>query len=256
MNTHTNFQNPEVIRNGTDIAYKFNILNSQLSSTIQLKPSDNQVFITQSLGRSEGLSAFYDSFLIFSNKFFTKKYTLDAFEKYVKHNVTLPQLGTKSVTAKFTPDYFYFTQKGILLNWSCQIIAEDKSDDFEFPELVEARTAPASPAVQNTAKMAGPFLNDLGLEEVNEIAQISDAPLIDIADEDENSDNILSDMSRSLERSKVREARLKARLARLKAERTTEKYLSKYGATYSDLDDSEPETEVEDSEDNDSEGEN
>lgn len=248
MNAMCEFQNPEIIRNGMDIAYKFNIIHSDISSTIQLHYGNNgnidKSNILHELTSNKSLPSFYNNFLIFSNKFFTKKYTPDTFRKYVTNEVTVPQLSPNlhsPVCAIFKPDNFYFTQKGIILNWSHTIV-ESKLDDFEFPELVET--------TKDTAKLhVNLSVNDL--EEVNEIEQMSGAPLIDLVDEDEDSENIVSDMSRNLERSKVREARLKARLARLKAERTTEKYLSKYGATYSDLEDSETETDVDDDDDDD-----
>ena len=137
-----------------------------------------------------------------------------------------------------------------MLWWSGKKIEED----FELPELIEPTDIQTKvqqltqDLVTNIPVQFEPKTSqDLEEVEFNQIQGTSDdSPMIDLdkEDGDGDSDDTVQEMARSVARSKVREARLKAKIARLKAERSTEKYLNKYGATYSDLDDSESEVDT------------
>jgi len=218
-----------------------------------------------------GFGKFISNFITFANSFFSKKYTEENFKKYLKHSI-ITHLDNNLVgdVIHIYPDSFVFTLKGVTLNWRVEkAVSEDGS--FEFPDLImppvgivpaqvsAALSAPSAPSVlthtENTAKnivtasMAIPIQSEQQststIQEVDDIS--SSQPVLDLDQKDDSEDAValVKEMARVVERSKVREARLKAKIARLKAERSTEKYLTKYGETYSDLDDSEYETETE-----------
>ncbi|NDG28136.1 MAG: hypothetical protein EB120_13300, partial [Proteobacteria bacterium] len=193
---------------------------------------------------------FYDEFLNFSNRYFSKKYTIEYLKTHLKHIYDFA-LSYKPV--KIFPTYFLFTSKGIFLNYSC---IDLPTDEYVLPELIAPTAQPPQPSnilsypnstdtpIQLHPEDSKSTANTTTVNPLVEEVNIDEAPILDL-DEDSNSDALVAEMSRAVARSKVREARLKARIARLKAERSTEKYLAKYGASYSDLDDSETETEAE-----------
>jgi hypothetical protein len=238
------FAPPVTTRNGTDIAYKFNIVKTNtvisdwFNNIDELKAIEELKKVIILRQNKEDFN-FYNEFLNFSNSYFSKKYTFDSFKKYLDHQISFLK-NTKPL--RIYPNSFIFTTKGIFLNWHCE-------DDSLLPELIEPTDAHhvASQSTAQTHVRTQAADIPIQLEQsvaVPEEVNLDGAPILDL-DEISNSDTLVAGMSRAFARSKVREARLKARIARLKAERTTEKYLSKYGATYSDLEDSETETETE-----------
>lgn len=239
------FAPPVTIRNGTDIAYKFNIIktntvvNDSFNNTEELKSIEELKKVIILRQNKEDLN-FYHEFLNFSNNYFSKKYTFDNFKKYLDHQISFFK---NTTPLKIYPISFVFTTKGIFLTWNCE-------DDSLLPELIEPTAVHhiasqvAAPAKNQTHVRTHTADIPIQLEQsgtVPEEVSLDGAPILDL-DEISNPDTLVAGMSRAVARSKVREARLKARIARLKAERSTEKYLSKYGATYSDLDESESET--------------
>ena len=264
----THFKHPETQQRDGQIAYVFQIIKSEISSTMVLTNKDTQQ-LTPWL--NVGFGKFISNFITFANSFFSKKYTEENFKKYLKHSI-ITHLDNNLVgdVIHIYPDSFVFTLKGVTLNWRVEkAVSEDGS--FEFPDLImppvgivpaqvsAALSAPSAPSVlthtENTAKnivtasMAIPIQSEQQststIQEVDDIS--SSQPVLDLDQKDDSEDAValVKEMARVVERSKVREARLKAKIARLKAERSTEKYLTKYGETYSDLDDSEYETETE-----------
>lgn len=255
----TVFSNPEVIRNGTDISYKFSVNSKEDNITsittlfVRNGPSiDTNIFF------SNCCLLFYSEFLQFANKFFSKKYTWEVFKKNLIHNINYPSSGPNEQIITLTPSSIIFTSKGIHINWDILRTRNIDSNDYELPELIESTVQPQTQSqtqsqtqtqsqsqLQPQSQSQTQMSNTTPIQPYEEVSDIEQETTgCHVISLDNDSDSMLSDMSRSLARSKVREARLKARVARLKAERTTEKYLNKYGATYSDFEDSETEGET------------
>lgn len=237
---------PELIKEpGGKISYIFKFLPSlDLKFIVEL--TDKNIHNTQNLDTIVKLLPlkndnnvlyrnFIQKFIDETRQYFSKKYTVDTFEKLLNHRIESVRRINENESAEFRildncifyPISMVFINQGINLVWKVEHKIASENILITLPDIQES-------------------------DETNKSGEGTDK-LIEIHDfekdleQDNNLEMPYEQLSREVALSKVKESRLKAKLAYVQAQISTDNYLKKYGGHSDDFEDSDF---YEDSDDN------
>lgn len=195
--------------------YTFAILASgPLREPLEIKTPVNQTTLEGQLmsdlgEKREWLVTFITAFLSATEKYFTKKYTVDALLKHLQHTLHIEGSTEDANQVMFVPTEIIIFQGRFTLTWKANM----ETLRIAIPDLEETDET------------------NVPMKDITELLAIDDLE----ADLQKGPEEmVMEDSSRHYEKRKVKEARLRARLAQYKAERAMSRYLEKYGTEPSD----------------------
>lgn len=188
-------------------------VSGPLRDPIEIKTPVNQPTLEGQLlsdlgEKKEWLVTFITAFLSATEKYFTKKYTVEALLKHLQHSVHIEGSTEDANQVTFVPAEVIIFQGRFTLTWKAMM----EAICIAIPDLEETN-------------------ENVLMKDVTELLSIDDLEG-DLQKGPE--ETVTEDSSRHYEKRKVKEARLRARLAQYKAERAMSRYLDKYGTEPSD----------------------
>jgi len=130
------------------------------------------------------------------------------------------------VTLTFSPAFMIISSKEMILDW--QLVKSLPSEPFISADFLESTTPrPQSPVLIAPGPSDAPGIRTIQIQNTVDSSEalvpVNDLPLSDILELESES------KEKTMEKQRIREARLKVALAKLKAERMAQKYYMRYG---------------------------
>lgn len=237
---------PELVKDGNGkISYVFKFLeNLDLKYKVELNDKNidkttthqNLIDLLPLTSKKDELYLkFLEKFIDETRQYFSKKYTVETFNKILIHSVKCVIRDKEDSldnfkaldTLIFYPNSMIFMNQSINLLWTVEHKIFSETILITLPDIQESNDSDK-------------------LIEINDFNEFK---------EDLNNEMPYEQLSREATLSKVREARLKAKLAYIRAQISTDNYLKKYGGSPDDFEDSDFDDETDDEDESQSQNE-
>jgi len=174
----------------------------------------------------DGITSLLTEFIEKSKQWFASPLKLESSLRRLKHRWPEIEKTNNYAILKIYPEALFITAKDMTLSWV--ITSRTPSDPLISSKFFESTTPRAQSPVQlRTIQIQNT------VDSSDALVAVNDLPLSDILEMESEV------KAKTLEKQRIREARLKVALAKLKAERMAQKYYSRYGEELQGEDDSE-----------------
>lgn len=164
-------------------------------------------------------------FLEKTKQWFATPLKLESSLRRLKHLWPTVEKSDSYMTLTFSPSSLIITSKEMTLKWT--MVKSTPSDPFISADFLESTTPrPRSPVFQDNQAPASAVRTiqiQTTVDSSEALVPVNDLPLSDILEMETET------KEKTMEKQRIREARLRVALAKLKAERMAQKYYMRYG---------------------------
>jgi hypothetical protein len=171
----------------------------------------------------QAVTALVTEFIERTKQWFASPLKLESSLRRLKHSWPSLTKADTYITLTFCPSCLVITSKEMTLEW--KIIKSAPSEPLISADFLESTTPRAQSPVPTQPVQASQSVRTIQIQNTvdSEMVPVNDLPLSDILELESES------KEKTMEKQRIREARLKVALAKLKAERMAQKYYMRYG---------------------------
>ena len=175
----------------------------------------------------QAVTSLVTEFIERTKQWFASPLKLESSLRRLRHSWPTLTKADEFMTLTFSPSCLIISSKEMILEW--KIIKSAPSEPLISADFLESTTPRAqSPVLGPRAQpqqVQAPTIRTIQIQNTveSEMVPVNDLPLSDILELESES------KEKTMEKQRIREARLKVALAKLKAERMTQKYYMRYG---------------------------